>query len=144
MKKLYASVVIILLLSLAFVNGLKFKYSFYASVLLVFLLLLSLIFLPYDLKVSNGVLEIKYPLRRKHLRVRSMFPIDVRGVLRARLLGISAGKINFGLFSSTYGKVWVYTTGVDGVFLETDETMFIVDRRMVDDGRDLQEGILDA
>ena len=142
MKKLYITVVTILLLSIVLVNALGF--SFYVSAFLAFLLLLSLIFLPYDLRVNNGTLEIKYLLRKKRLKVKSVFPIDVRGVLKARLLGVSAGKINFGLFLSTYGKVWVYTTDVDAIFLETDKMMFIVDRGIVDDGHSIQKGTLDT
>ncbi|WP_202319782.1 hypothetical protein [Archaeoglobus neptunius] len=141
MKKLYISVLATLLLSIIFVSAIDLRYI---SVFLASLLLLSLIFLPYDLKVDNSKLLVKYLFRKRQLEVKSMFPVDVRGVLRARLLGISAGKINFGLFTSTYGKVWVYTTDVDGVFVETDEMMFILDRGMVDDGCNFQKRALDA
>lgn len=136
MKKLYVLTQSILLISIVFI----FKINFYVSAILFFLFLASLFFLPYGVEVKNRELAIKRLLRKKRLNVMSMFPVDVRGVLRARLLGISAGSINFGLFMTTYGRAWLYTTDFDAVLVETDGGIFIVDRGMVDDGSNLQEG----
>ncbi len=114
---------------------LKVQNKIVLDAVMLIMMLLIIVYIPYDIRIEeeggNKILILKYLLRTKRYKVKSMFSVDVRSILRLRKLGITIGKVRFGLYTSIYGDVIVYCKSNDGVFIEADSKKLVVDVKLI-------------
>ncbi len=135
MKKIFLILFLLPLSIIILTLPLKVQNKIVLDAVMFTMMLLIVVYIPYDIRIEkedgNKILILKYLLRTKRYEVKSMFSVDVRSILRLRKLGITIGKINFGLYVSIYGDVLVYCRSNDGVFIEADNKKIVVDAKLI-------------